>query len=221
MSSAVVLHIDFAQTAQKGWLNLLIATLRDISDDSLLLPVSLLFSGWSHWRREVAMPLGKLYPLAAVSMSAHWGPGPGSGSCWYRSQYGWRLAGPIGRDPSFPPWLSYRGVLLLTPVLCHLRGTQITCRSVRLSPFHTNSSALLLSLSLLVSLSLWGLLIHKVVCSHRTQYCRYVMQSKRLDDLSFSTACVSSCAATCTRSPGSEAPPSSSDFPSPSETFPI
>lgn len=59
-------------------------------------------SGWSHWRWEVTMPLGKLYPLAAVSMCAHWGPGPGSGSCWYRSQYGWGLAGPIGWDPSFP-----------------------------------------------------------------------------------------------------------------------
>ncbi len=51
------------------------------------------------------------------------------------------------------PWLSYHGVLLLTPVLCHLRGPQITCCSVPLSPLHTNSSTLSLSLSLLVSLS--------------------------------------------------------------------
>lgn len=94
----------------------------------------------------------------------------------------------------FSLWLSYRSVLLLTPVLCHLRGPQISCRSAPLSPLHTNSSTFSLSLGL----SLWGLLIHTVVCSHRTQYCRYVMQNERRDDLSFSTACVSSCAAACT-----------------------
>lgn len=43
MSSAAVLPIDFAQTAQKGWLNLLLATLCDISDDSPLLLISPLF----------------------------------------------------------------------------------------------------------------------------------------------------------------------------------
>lgn len=72
---------------------------------------------------------------------------------------------------TFSPWLSNRPVLLLTPVLCHLRGTRITCRLVPLSPFHTNSSTRLLPLSL----SLLGLLIHTVVCSHRTQGCRYVL----------------------------------------------
>lgn len=45
------------------------------------------------------------------------------------------------------PWLSYHSVLLLTPVLCHLRGPQITCCSVPLS-----SSTLTLALSVSVSL---------------------------------------------------------------------
>lgn len=43
MSGAIVLHMYFAQTAKKGWLNLLIAALPDISDDSVLFPISLLF----------------------------------------------------------------------------------------------------------------------------------------------------------------------------------
>lgn len=89
--------------------------------------------------------------------------------------------------PLFSPWLSYHRVLSLTPVLCHLRGPQITCRLVPLSLLHTNSSTLFLSLVH----SLWGPLIHTVVCSHRILYCRYVMQNERRDDLSFSTACVS------------------------------
>lgn len=46
------------------------------------------------------------------------------------------------------PWLSYHSVLLLTPVLCHLRGPQITCCSVPVSPLHVNSSTHALSLSL-------------------------------------------------------------------------
>ena len=88
-----------------------------------------------------------------------------------------------------PPRLSYRRVLLLTPVLCHLRGPQISCRLVPLSPLHTNSFSLSLLVSL--SLSLRGLLTHTVVCSHRTRYCRYAARSERRDDLSFSTACIS------------------------------
>lgn len=85
---------------------------------------------------------------------------------------------------------------------CHLRGPQITCSSVPVSPLHTNSSALFLSLGL----SLWGLLIHTVVCSHRAWYCRYVMQNERRDDLSFSTAVFPVVLLLVLYSPGSEAP---------------
>lgn len=102
--------------------------------------------GWSHWV-EVAVPRGKLYPLTAASMSAHWGPGQGVAPADTTASVagGW-LVQLVG-TPVFP-WLSYHSVLLLTPVLCHLRGPQITCCLVPLSPLHTNSSTLFLSLAL-------------------------------------------------------------------------
>lgn len=139
-------------TYKKVWLNLKTTTQCDISDDLLLLPVSL--TEWSHWWQEVASPLGKQHPIAAVSVSAYWRPSPGSGSCWYRSPCTRgllvQLVGNLG--PLFSPWLSYHGILSLTPVPCRLRGTKITCRCSPLSPFHTNSTTLLLSRSLPLSL---------------------------------------------------------------------
>lgn len=61
--------------------------------------------------------------------------GPGSVSCWYHSQCGYRPLGPIGWGSTFPPRLSYHCVLLLTPAPCSFTGTQITCRSVPRAPF--------------------------------------------------------------------------------------
>ena len=189
-SGAIVPHMDSTQTAQKGWLKLLIAAPPDISDDSLLLLISLLFSGWSHWWGEAAMPRGKNYtpsllPACLLTEDPALGVAPADTTA---SMTGGWSAQSVG-NPVLPPRLSYRRVLLLTPVLCHLRGPQISCRLVPLSPLHTNSFSLSLLVSL--SLSLRGLLTHTVVCSHRTRYCRYAARSERRDDLSFSTACIS------------------------------
>ena len=150
-SGAIVPHMDSTQTAQKGWLKLLIAAPPDISDDSLLLLISLLFSGWSHWWGEAAMPRGKNYtpsllPACLLTEDPALGVAPADTTA---SMTGGWSAQSVG-NPVLPPRLSYRRVLLLTPVLCHLRGPQISCRLVPLSPLHTNS----FSLSLLVSLSL-------------------------------------------------------------------
>lgn len=187
-SGAIVPHMDSTQTAQKGWLKLLIAAPPDISDDSLLLPISLLFSGWSHWWGEAAMPRGKLYPLAAASLSAHRGPGHGSGSCWYHSQYDWRLVGPIGWEPCSPP--GYH--IAVSSCWLLFSATWEGHRLVAVwSPWAPFTLTLSLSVSWSLALSLRGLLTHTVVCSHRTRYCRYAARSERRDDLSFSTACIS------------------------------
>lgn len=98
---------------------------------------------------------------------------------WLRliSQSVWLEAGQSNcLGPPFFPWLSYHRVLLLTPVFGHTREPQITCCPALLSPLHTNSSTLFVFLSL----CLWSLMTHTVVCSRRTWYCRYVMQTERL-----------------------------------------
>lgn len=147
------------------------------------------------------MPRGKLYPLTAASMSAHWGPGPGSGSYWYHSQYGWRLVGPIGWDPRFPLAIISRCPLVDSCSLPLERATDYLLLGSPWAPF-----TLTLALSLSLGLSLWGLQIHTVVCSHRTRYCRYVIQNERQDDLSFSTAVFPVVLLLVLYSPGSEAP---------------
>lgn len=150
------------------------------------------------------MPLGKAYPLTADSMSAHWGPGPGSGSCWYHSLHGWRLAGPIGLDPLFSPL----AIISRCPLVdsCSL-------------PLERHTDYLLLGPP--EPLSHW--LQHSPPLSWSPSLsgnCRYVMQSKRRDDLSFSTACVSHlcCYVLALLAPRHR---SSSDFLSPSETVQI
>lgn len=126
-------------------------------------------SGWCHWWWwEVVMPHEKSI-LPRCCLLTEDLPLRGAPADTPVSMAGGWLVQSVGT--TFSPWLSNRSVLLLTPVLCHLRGTRITCRLVPLSPFHTNSSTRLLPLRL----SLLGLLIHTVVCSHRTQGCRYVL----------------------------------------------
>lgn len=94
------------------------------------------------------MPHGKLYPLAAVTCLLTEDPALGVVPADIAVTVGLEACRSNWLGPLLSPWLSYRGVLLLTPVLRHLRGTQITCCSVLLSPFHTNSDILLLSLTL-------------------------------------------------------------------------
>lgn len=101
-----------------------------------------------------------------------------------QSQEGWRLVCPIGWDPCFPP--GYHIVVSSCWLLF-----SATWEGRRLLAARSSWAPFTLTPTFSSSLSLWGLLIQAVVCSHRTQYCRYVMQSKRRDDLSFSTACVS------------------------------
>lgn len=62
MSGAIVLHMYFAQIAQKGWLNLLIAALPWHQRWLAAAPHFFALSGWSHWWGEVAMPPWKTIP---------------------------------------------------------------------------------------------------------------------------------------------------------------
>lgn len=91
--------------------------------------------------------------------------------------------------PLFPQ-LSYHTVLLLTPVLCHMRGLQITCCSVPQSPLHTNSGT--------PCLSLWGPSdTHRCPLPQGTGAVDMSCRMKGRDDLSFFHCSVSTCAATC------------------------
>lgn len=159
----------------------LITVLPDISDDLLLLLISPLFldelTGWRKWQCPVENCTHSLQPACLLTEDLALGVAPTDTTANIAAECQPNWLGPL-----YFPWLSYLNVLLLTPVLCHLRGPQNTCCPAPLSPTLTPA----LSFSLCFFLS--GLLIHTVVCSHRTWYCRHVMHNERLDDLSFFTA---------------------------------
>lgn len=91
--------------------------------------------------------------------------------------------------PLFPQ-LSYHTVLLLTPVLCHMRGLQITCCSVPQSPLHTNSGT--------PCLSLWGPSdTHRCPLPQGTGAVDMSCRMKGRDDLSVFHCSVSTYVATC------------------------
>lgn len=98
------------------------------------------FHPWAHCLGEAAMPWGKLPPGCCQHVY------PLSTQPWewlsLIPQPGWLEAGQskcLGL-PIFP-WLSYHSVLLLTPVLCYLRGPQITFWPALPKPFLSLSGA--------------------------------------------------------------------------------
>ena len=76
---------------------------------------------------------------------------PATTAQYVRLDSGWAHVGRVG-TPLFP-WLSYHTVLLLTPVLCHLRGPEITRCPGPPEATHTNSRILSFCLSLSLAFS--------------------------------------------------------------------